>query len=218
MFVELIELLRCPNAHEEAPLIAAATRTVDRHLVDATLGCPVCHAEFIVRNGVTKIGDPPTLNPGVPDAELAMRLAAFLELNDPHRFAILCGRFAAQADQVARIAPTPLILVNADVNADVRADVRTDVRADVLANIHTDSALPFAAGAAHAAAIDEGAGDALAESITRVVRSGGRLVGPASRPLPPGVREIVRDDRLWVAEKIAAPVEPTPRLVTLKRA
>ena len=137
-----------------------------------------------------------------------MRLAAFLELNDPHRFAILSGRFAAQADQVARIAPTPLILVNAPA----------DVTADVLANIHTDSALPFAAGAAHAAAIDEGAGAALAESITRVVRSGGRLVGPASRPLPPGVREIVRDDRLWVAEKIAAPVEPTPRLVTLKRA
>ena len=208
MFVELIELLRCPNAHEETPLIAAATRTVDRHLVDATLGCPVCHAEFIVRDGVTKIGDPPTVTPGVPDAELAMRLAAFLELNDPHRFAVLSGRFAAQADQVARIAPAPLILVNAPA----------DVTADVLANIHTDSALPFAVGAAHAAAIDESAGAALAESITRVVRSGGRLVGPATRPLPSGVREIVRDDRLWVAEKIAAPVEPTPRLVTLKRA
>ena len=59
---------------------------------------------------------------------------------------------------------------------------------------------------------------ALAESITRVVRSGGRVVGPATRALPAGVREIVRDDRLWVAEKIAAPVDPTPRLVTLKRA
>jgi uncharacterized protein YbaR (Trm112 family) len=208
VFVEFIELLRCPNAHEETPLIAAATRTVDRHLVDATLGCPVCHAEYVVRDGVTRVGAASPVNGDAPDADLAMRLAAFLELNDPRRFAILTGRFASQADQLARIAATPLVLVNAP------ADVQADAAASIVAAV----ALPLAAGAAHAAAIDESASAELAESITRVVRSGGRLVGPVTRALPTGVREIVRDERLWVAEKIAAPVNPTPRLVTLKRA
>src|SRR5688572_11460568 len=172
--------------------------------MDATLGCPVCHAEYIVRDGVTKIGDGPHVKADAPDADLAMRLAAFLELNDPRRFAILTGRFASQADQLARIVATPLVLVNAPEGT----------HGDVAANIVADVVLPFAPGAAHAAAIDESASTALAESITRVVCSGGRVVGPATRALPAGVREIVRDDRLWVAEKIAAPVDPTPRLVT----
>src|ERR1019366_6484261 len=31
MFVELLDKLRCPNAHEDSPLVATASRTVDRH-------------------------------------------------------------------------------------------------------------------------------------------------------------------------------------------
>ena len=209
MFVELIELLRCPNAHEETPLIAAAERTVDRHLVQGTLGCPVCRAEFPITRGIGEFGEGPRVEGERPDAESAMRLAAFLELNEVRRFAILCGRHASQTDQVARLAQTPLVLVNAPDNA-----------GDAAASIRVKDAMPFATGAAHAAALDESVEPALAASIVAVVRSGGRVIGPVSMTPPPGVREIVRDERLWVAERIAAPspLEPAPRLVTLKRA
>ena len=207
MFVELIELLRCPNAHEETPLVVSAERTVDRHLVQGMLGCPVCRAEFPIANGVAEFGAAPRVRPEAPDAESAMRLAAFLELNEVRRFAILCGRHASQADQVARIAQTPLVLVNGPADA-----------GNAAASMRVKDAMPFAAGAAHAAALDESVVPALAASIVAVVRPGGRVVGPASMAPPAGVREIVRDDRMWVAEKIAAPVDPAPRLVTLKRA
>lgn len=207
MFVELIELLRCPNAHEETPLVVSAERAVDRHLVQGTLGCLVCRAEFPITNGVADFGAAPPVMAERPDAESAMRLAAFLELNEMRRFAILCGRHASQADQVARIAQTPLVLVNAPDNA-----------GDAAASIRVNHAMPFAAGAAHAAALDESVVAELAASIVAVVRPGGRVVGPMSMAPPTGVREIVRDDRMWVAEKIAAPVDPAPRLVTLKRA
>ena len=49
MFVEIIDLLRCPNAHAESWLVAAAARTVGRHIVEGTLGCPVCEAEMEMR-------------------------------------------------------------------------------------------------------------------------------------------------------------------------
>ena len=207
MFVELIELLRCPNAHEETPLVVSAERTVDRHLVQGTLGCAACRAEFPIVNGVVEFGVAPPVRADRPDAESAMRLAAFLELNEVRRFAILCGRHASQADQVARIAQTPLVLVNAPADA-----------GDAAASMRVSHTMPFAVGAAHAAALDESVAPALAASIVAVVRPGGRLVGPVSMAPPAGVREIVRDDRMWVAEKIAAPVDPSPRLVTLRRA
>jgi len=44
VFVELIEALRCPRPHEDAHLVASATRTEARHIVDGVLGCPVCGA------------------------------------------------------------------------------------------------------------------------------------------------------------------------------
>ncbi len=208
MFVELIELLRCPNTHDETPLIAAAERTENRYVVQGTLGCPVCRAEFRIIDGVAHFGAAPPTPLQAPDAELALRLAAFLELHEARRPALLCGTLASQADQVARIASVPLVLLNAP----------DDAPGDAVANIRTDTAFPFAAGALHAAALDDAMPRALADAVARSVRSGGRIAGPSSLPLPEGAREIVRDDRMWVAEKIAAPSEPAPRLVTLKRA
>ena len=208
MFVELLELLRCPNPHEESPLIASAERTEHRHLVQGTLGCPVCRSEFRVMDGVVVFGAGPVMPPDPPDPDLAMRLAAFLELNEPRRFAILCGRYASQADQIARITPTPLVLVNPP----------GDVAGEPAAILRVGAVLPLAAGTAHAAAMDERIAGALAQSVVRVVRAGGRLVGPVTLPVPDGVREIVRDEQMWVAEKNAAPADPAPRLVTLRRA
>ena len=40
MFVELVDLLRCPHAHEDSWLVAAADETADRHIVHGSLGCP----------------------------------------------------------------------------------------------------------------------------------------------------------------------------------
>jgi hypothetical protein len=39
---------------------------------------------------------------------------------------------------------------------------------------------------------------------TRTLAYSGRMVAPASAPLPRDVEEIARDDRVWIAEKRAA--------------
>jgi uncharacterized protein YbaR (Trm112 family) len=209
MFVELIEYLRCPRAHAESALVVSASRTDARHIVDGVLGCPVCNAEFRIEHGVAwftnRLPDA-TLEP--PSDDVAMRLAAFLQLTDNRGPAVLCGRHASHAGGIGAMSDTPLILVNAP-----RA-----LALDVAASLVVDDAMPFATGILRGAAIDESAGTPLVQSIVRVVRAGGHVVGPVTLTVPEGVSEIVRDDRLWVAEKSAAPDSPAPRLVAIGRA
>lgn len=207
MFVELIEILRCPRDHDETALIVSTTRTVDRHILDGVLGCPVCHAEFPIVNGVARFAETnPSPAAESPSDEAAMRLAAFLELVDARGFAILFGRWGAHADRLRRIAETSVVLVNPGAT----------VVGDVAGTIITGERLPLAAGSARAAALDDSTGDAQADSAVRTVRQGGRVLGPVTRNVPNGLRELARDERLWVAEKTAAP-EAAPRLMGLQR-
>lgn len=206
MFVELIEYLRCPAAHEESVLVAAADRSEQRHIVSGVLGCPVCGAEYPISSGVVRFGPVEVLAAEPPSIEVAMRIAAFLELTDARGFALLCGRWGAHAGPLAGLVHTPLVLVNPPAGAELSR---------AAAVIETGAALPLAPGVARAAALDP----ALAASpdiVLRAVRAGGRVLGPADLPLPAGATEVARDTREWVAEKKAAP-EPVSRLVPLTR-
>ena len=93
-----------------------------------------------------------------------------------------------------------------------------DVMADAapgLSIIRTTGALPLAAGSTRGIAIDVGDlhGDhtARVESAVRATRARGRVVGPATLPLPAEVRELARDEAVWVGER-ETPASP---LVTL---
>lgn len=207
MFVELIESLRCPRDHVESPLIASAERTEARHIETGILGCPVCHAEFPIREGEAIFDSAAPVPASEPeDAEVAMRLAAFLELTDARGFAILCGPWGAHPRALASLSQTPVLLVNPPLG----------VSAHSAGALRVSGRAPLAARAARAAAL-HGDDALLLASVTRAVRPGGRLVGSAATPLPAGVRELARDARTWVAEKTTAPEDPAPRLVTLAR-
>lgn len=204
MFVELLESLRCPREHEAAPLVASATRTEHRHILEGVLGCPVCRAEFPVRDGILRLGEAPPAPAEPASMEVAMRIAAFLELSDASGFALLCGSWGGQASTLAQLTETPVVLVNPP------AGIR-----DGAAVIITPDRLPLAPGAARGAALDAGQPRALVESALDAVRDGGRVIGPAVMPVPAGLTEIARDDRHWLAERVAAspPVSPLIRLV-----
>jgi uncharacterized protein YbaR (Trm112 family) len=207
VFVELIESLRCPRAHEESALIASASRTVDRHIVDGLLGCPVCDAEFPITDGVARFDTPPLVTAfEAPDPDVAMRLAAFLELTDARGFALLCGRWAVHAGLMRQMTDTPLVLVNHSIAAPV-LEVAGAIRARTI---------PFVESSARALALDEVSTPDVVASGVRAVKPGGRVLGAATMAVPAGVSEVARDDRVWVGEKIAAP-GAAPRLVSIKR-
>ena len=194
MFIELVDALRCPVPHEESWLVAAATRMEHRHIVHGTLGCPVCSAEYPIRDGVVDFrrgADREAASRPAGHDEPAMRLAAMLDLTDAQGFAVLLGRWGSRAAELAAIVETPLILVDPSDGV---------IGAPGISVVRTDGEVPLGAGAARAMAIDE-VGVARAASAVRATRTRGRVMAPLSLALPDGVRELARDDALWVAER-----------------
>ena len=202
MFIELVDTLRCPVSHEESWLVLASTRMVARHVVEGALGCPVCAAEYPIHDGVVDFRRAAAVAPVPsqrPDAEQAMRLAAFLGLSDAQGFAVLMGQWGSHALELRGLVECPLILI--DPPADVEA-------APGLSILRTDGAIPLATGAARGVALDPaGTAGPPAERIASAVRATrvkGRLVGRVGLALPDGVTELARDDREWVAERDAS--------------
>lgn len=198
MFIELVDALRCPVPHEESWLVASSTRMEARHIVDGMLGCPVCHSQYPVRNGVADFRREPALAlRGEPDpflrgdATTGMRLAAFLGLSDALGFAVLMDEWGAQASALRELVETPILLVDPPAGREGEPGISV---------VLSDGVPPLAAGAARAAAIGDSIADR-ASATVRITRAGGRLVAPARVPVPEGVREIARDDTLWVGEK-----------------
>ena len=204
MFIELIDALRCPVPHNESWLVAAATRVDARHIVEGTLGCPVCKAEYPIHAGVADFrrgGGAPLPGPSAPDAELAMRVAAMLDLADSQGFAVLLGAWGSHAAELSGIVETPLMLVDPPEGI---------VGAPGISVLRCDGEIPLAAGAARAVAIDAGDTVRVAGAV-RVARTRGRILAPVSVALPDGVRELGRDASVWVGEREAM----TSPLVTL---
>jgi hypothetical protein len=203
VFIEIVESLRCARSHAESQLVVAAGRVVDRHIIDGTLGCPVCGAEFKIVDGITTFGIParPT-PPMLPDESVGLRIAAFLELTDPKGIALLCGQWGAQLDPVQRVAETPVALWNPPLK----------YGGEPAAVMVCDGGVPLAAGSVRAVALDGEMSAAQIASAVNAVRTGGRLIGPAAMSIPAGVNEVARDGAMWVGEKPGG-----ARFVELKR-
>ena len=206
MFVELIEFLRCPRDHEETQLVASASRTAARQILEGVLGCSTCGAEFAIQQGVVHFDNPPVFTVfELPDAEVATQLGAFLELTDSRGFALLCGRWCVHAALLQQMTDTPLVLVNPSFAVSTKA-IGGAIRGDVV---------PFAEASARAMAVDQTVSPRIVASGVRSVKPGGRVLGSVTLAVPPGVTELVRDDRVWVGEKTAA-TNAAPRPISIK--
>jgi len=207
VFIPLVDVLRCPNAHDDTWLVASIDRAEARDIVEGTLGCPACLAEYPIREGVVRFSDGVARPPlRAAREEDAIRLAAALDLTDARMTAVLQGEWGALAPLIRGLSPAQLLLVNPPEGI-----ASGDGVSIVLAG-----AAPIARGAATAAAFDAGAGPAMIASLVGALRGGGRMVGPASQPVPSGLIELARDDGLWVAQleprdAVSAPVVPTRR-------
>ena len=230
MFIELVDDLRCPRPHEESWLVASADRAHDRHIIEGMLGCPVCHAEYPIRDGAVWFTPPSApsgdrgpagldrITPGATgtrhaeaavsglDAEDALRLAAFLDLTDESGLALLTGSWGSAAPLLRDVVPAHLVVLNPQ--PPVRAESGVSV-------LHAATAIPLAGATCRGVALDSlHAHPPWIAAAVRVLRPRGRLVAPESAPLPSDVKELARDERLWIAVRDQAP----SGLVALRRA
>jgi uncharacterized protein YbaR (Trm112 family) len=201
VFVPLVDILRCTRPHAETWLVASIDRADGRYIVDGTLGCPTCRAEYPIRNGIAFFSAPRSGTAHAqPDETTAMQVAAALDLTDARMTAVLHGSWGVHAQLIAGVSPTQLLLLNPP------GDV---VVGDGVSGIVSDVA-PLAAGSVSAAAIDASAPTTLLESLRRSLRAGGRLLAPTALAVPDGFTELARDANVWVARLDAAFTESAP--------
>ena len=203
MFIELIDVLRCPNAHEESWLVLASGQIEGRDVMEGVLGCPVCQAEYPITDGVVRFARTSRSDAVVrPSAEEdALRLAALLDLAAPGGYAVVAGTFGKDAPHLQALTDVQLLIVNPPPGTDMGNGVSgLTIESDWLT-------LPLAASSARAVALDDTTTPAQLLAALRVVRPSGRVLAPIALSLPNGVSELARDDRQWLAERRAAPRE-----------
>lgn len=212
MFIEIVDALRCPRPHADSWLVAAAVETRDRCLVRGTLGCPVCHTEYAIVDGVVDFASDDAaadVTDDVADHEPgdeAMRLAALLDLSTAGGTIAVGGTWDRALDPLLDLA---------DVRAFVLEPVDRWIPREPLGAVR-GALLPIAPASLRGVALDlRTASSARLAAAVQGLRARGRLVAPAAAPLPDGVRELARDARHWVAERMS---EPASGLVPLRRA
>ena len=207
MYIPLVDILRCPRPHDETWLVASIVRAEARDIIDGVLGCPICSAEYPIRDGAVDFGGAGAPAPYIaPGEESAVRIAAALDLTDPRSVALLEGAWGAHAPLIRSISPAQLLLVNPPDGVPSGDGI----------SIVRGGAAPVAAGGVNAAALDAVGNGEMVASVVRAVRGGGRLLGPAAAPIPYGFTELARDAEVWVAGlasggSVSAPVPLTRR-------
>lgn len=216
MFIELVDALRCLNEHEESWLVAAVERFEGRYIDSGSLGCPVCRAEYRIARGAVDFRSG-GLEAVVPDdsttshvavrygdvADELLRVRALLNLQEHGGTVVFTGMSAVLAAALETETEVNALLINAGSAVEQRAGRSTLLVSD---------RVPLArASIRGAVAGEDQAGNAMLAGLASALRVGGRLVAPASSGVPPGLQELARDERQWVALKS----EATSGLVTL---
>jgi len=195
VYIEFIDLLRCPEPHEESQLVAALNRVDGRHVIEGKLGCPVCSAEYFIRDEVAIFDDTSAFPPAVLlDDNAAMRISAFLDLIAPGKIVLIAGDFTRVAASVAESSGARVIALNSPSSTHLIDDV---------AEIRASSRLPLASKSLDGIALDEShSTPELLTEAARLLKPGGRLYTKSSTPLPPQFRELAAGDKELVAELV----------------
>jgi hypothetical protein len=213
VFIELVGSLRCVHVHPLSWLVVSAYRMEDRDIVSGELGCHICGARYPIEYGVAdfrELGSGAEASPQrvpaaprAPDAlfdadpaELALRAAALLEITSPGGAVALAGRWSAAAEPLASGELCERVHVLA-------LDPATDVQSGNGISIAlTGGRPPLRPATVRGIALDESHSDpSYVASIADSLRPGARLLAPLAAPLPPGLAELTRDDRFWLASK-----------------
>jgi uncharacterized protein YbaR (Trm112 family) len=205
MHIEFIDLLRCPNPHEETWLVAALHKMDARLVVEAKLGCPVCSAEYFIRDGVAIFSEDERTGSairGSPPADAAERIAAFLDLTGPGKTVLLVGDEAASAQALSELSDARVIALNSPHGSQLSERV---------AHVRARAPVPLAARSLDGIALDQShTNPEMISEAARLLRPRGRLLATTRATLSPEFRELARDDDHVIAEYVG-------ELVSLRR-
>jgi uncharacterized protein YbaR (Trm112 family) len=209
VFIEMLDLLRCINAHEETWLVASLKAISNRFVLDGTLGCPVCHAEYPIRKGIADFTRGPELGHALMDdsqsrenrEELATRIGAFLNATEPGATLVLGGTWAEAAQELSVMTDTRVLALNPSKRVE---------ESETVGLIRVSSKIPLAPGSVLGVALDASFPAEAILSAVKVIRAGGRVVAPVGIQPTGDLAVLASDERYWVGEK-------TVEMVPLRR-
>lgn len=210
VFIDLLDLLRCINVHENTWLVASFKAVTNRFVLEGTLGCPICSAEYPIRNGVIDFSAGAEIPRGnakrsvaVRDWEdLATRAGAFLNVTEPGATVVLGGTWADAALELSLMTEARVFALNPEGGAE---------ESETVGLLLVGSEIPVAPGSVLGVALDASFPAEIVLSAVKAVRPGGRIVGPIEIPPPSELAVLARDEAYWVAQK-------APEVIKLSRA
>ena len=208
MHIELTEMLRCPELHREEYLVLSTGEMAGRMVQYGIIGCPVCHREYTINEGIVQFGAIGTTpasaaEAGAPagasgrgdNAPDAPTLQALLDLGGPGGIVVLLGSAARHAVGLAGLM-SGIHFVGINAPPDL-------LELPVLSLLRCSRSVPLRGSVARAVVVgaDCAAAPWLSEG-TRVLLNGRRYVLETDTvPLPPGITRMVVSDGLVVGEK-----------------
>jgi len=194
--IDLTEMLRCPEPHDEAFLVMSTGEMRGRMVRSGLLGCPVCGREYPLIKGVARfsgIGEQRAVSSALPvDAE---SLQALLDLSGPGGYVVLVGNAARHAVGLAGLMGG-IHFVGIDAPPDVE-------ELPVLSLLSCDSMIPLRRAMARAVVVGRDHAEAawLAEA-ERILLPGRRLVVEREDVTPPaGLTRVASGRGLLVFER-----------------
>ena len=169
--------------------------------MEGVLGCPVCSAEYAIRDGAAWFGEQDhaaDVAGGISGEEEITRIAAFLAFDERGGTYLLEGPLCVFAEALAEVAPARFVLHAPPLNCQGHAVLRG-----------AGDVVPVTAQSLRGAALSRPSGT-LAQEVADALLPKGRLVAPAQTPVPQGITVLARDERQWVGERdgtVSAPVE-----------
>jgi len=196
--IELTEMLRCPEAHEEGFLVMSTGEMLGRMVRSGMLGCPVCGKEYPIVRGVAHFSGKGKGEAGnVQDdrATIPATLQALLDLSGPGGYVLLLGSAARHAVGLAGLMGG-IHFVGVNAPDDVE-------ELPVLSLLACEAMIPLRQTVARAAVVgrDRLGARWLAEA-RRVLLPGRRLVIESeSVTAPPGLTQLALGHGLFVGER-----------------
>ncbi|HTD69132.1 MAG TPA: hypothetical protein VK647_01655 [Gemmatimonadales bacterium] len=198
MHIELTEMLRCPEAHEEGFLVMSTGEMLGRMVRSGMLGCPVCGKEYPIVRGVAHFSGKGKGEAGnVQDdrATIPATLQALLDLSGPGGYVLLLGCAARHAVGLAELMGG-IHFVGVNAPDDVE-------ELPVLSLLACEAMIPLRQTVARAAVVgrDRLGARWLAEA-RRVLLPGRRLVIESETvTAPPGLTQLALGHGLFVGER-----------------
>jgi uncharacterized protein YbaR (Trm112 family) len=194
MFIELTDILRCPEPHEEQFVVLIPDEISERSVRSGRLGCPVCQREYLIQAGIADFGGPPPTESRLPISVTPTALAAFLGLGGPGGYVgVVGGDSPFGAQLVQEIPAVHFVLLNPPEGSAERP-MMSLIRA---------RSIPIKSRSLRGVVLLAPFADDVVwrEEAARVLLPGLRVVGQGTPPAHPGLEVLASAEGWWVARK-----------------